>query len=105
MSIICTGLPVSIKDKVLWVSDDLRTNSLSLTPGGSNVVVEYQRGDVLGYCRIKYPSSYIAQIVGKEISNIYVDFDVFPKLRQIDIIREQITSVHALKYDKNVFGL
>lgn len=53
------GLPQRLADAVLWVGDKYRTNPLSRRPGGSDVVVEYHNGYVLGYDKIKYPPVYI----------------------------------------------
>ena len=39
---------------ILYVSDEFRTNPMSLNPGGSNVVVEYHSGDKFGYSRVKF---------------------------------------------------
>jgi hypothetical protein len=56
---IYDGLPSFIAESVKWVSDDYRTNPLSLEPGGTDVIVEYVGQLVLGYDKIKYSQEYI----------------------------------------------
>ena len=63
---------------ILYVSDEYRTNPLSLTPGGSNVIVEYHSGDKFGYNKVKYPASYMAKvnpsdIIHGKVSRVYID--------------------------------
>ena len=56
---IYDGLPFFIVENVKWVSDDYRTNPLSLEPGGTDVIVEYVGQLVLGYDKIKHSQEYI----------------------------------------------
>ena len=48
--------------KNLHVSDDFRTNPLSLKPGGYDITVIYQSGKSFTYDKIKTPSKYITSI-------------------------------------------
>lgn len=61
------GLPEEIADEVLWVSDEYRVNPLSHIKGGSEIIVEYQNGEVLGYDKIKYPSKFIGTVDPKTL--------------------------------------
>jgi len=97
-------LPIYIRDNILWVSDEYRKNPLSLEEGGSNVIVEYYNKKVLGYERIKFPSSYIKKILGKEISNIYTDFEYYSKLEKIIILKKEISTILACKYNENSYN-
>jgi hypothetical protein len=80
-SFICTNKRNKLKKEtmsILYVSDEFRTNSLSLMPGGSNVVVEYHSGDKFGYSKVKYPASYMAKvsptdIIHGKVSRVYID--------------------------------
>ena len=56
---IYIGLPEDLKDKVFWVARPYRTNLLSHIEGGTDVIMEYHNGDVLGYDWIKEPFQYI----------------------------------------------
>jgi hypothetical protein len=92
------GLPLELKDKVLWVSDDYRTNSLSLTPGGCDVVVEYHNGNVYGYTRIKFPSRYIPTFFNNEVKNSYSDYDSLDQEKQLEVIKSEISTIYARFY-------
>jgi len=46
----------------LRVTDQYRRNTLSVKPGGSNVVVSYTNGTVYIYDKIKNPSAYINSV-------------------------------------------
>jgi hypothetical protein len=51
--------------KPIHVADEYRTNSMSLTPGGSVVEVHRRSGAVLIYDKIKMPPRYIREIYPK----------------------------------------
>lgn len=53
----------------LRVSDDYRTNELSLQPGGYEVIVVYENGKRLIYDKVKRPGSYIKSIALKPTAN------------------------------------
>ena len=53
----------------LRVSDDYRTNELSLQPGGYEVSVVYENGKRLIYDKVKRPGSYIKSIALKPTAN------------------------------------
>lgn len=56
------------------VSDEFRTNPLSLRPGGSVVSVVFADGSTREYDKVKYPRKYVSTIPRKEdIVLIYVD--------------------------------
>jgi hypothetical protein len=82
---ISIGLPNDLKDRVFWVARPYRTNSLSYIPGGTEIIMEYHNGQVLGYDWIKYPIDYIngMEIMkecwsGGNDTNIWdCDFDLF----------------------------
>lgn len=64
--------------RVLHVSDEYRTNPLSLTPGGSTVNVEYYSGNTFAYNKIKFPPAYMARvspydIIHGNVKRIYID--------------------------------
>jgi hypothetical protein len=48
--------------KTLHVTDDFRTNPLSLKPGGYDVTVIYQSGKSFTYDKIKNPANYVTRI-------------------------------------------
>lgn len=53
----------------LRVSDDYRTNELSLQPGGYEVIVVYENGKRLIYDKVKRPGSYVKSIALKPTAN------------------------------------
>lgn len=53
----------------LRVSDNFRTNSLSLEPGGYEVTVVYQNGKRFVYDKVKKPGQYIKSISNKDMVN------------------------------------
>lgn len=56
------------------VSDQYRTNPLSLTPGGSEVQVVFLNGQTREYDKVKFPRKFVGRIEGKEnIVQIRVD--------------------------------
>lgn len=60
----------------MHVSDEHRTNPLSLRPGGSTVTVIYESGKSFTYDKVKRPTTYIRNISGGDkgpISKILVD--------------------------------
>lgn len=48
--------------KALKVSDEYRTNSLSLKPGGYEVTVTHQNGKSFVYDKVKKPGVYVKSI-------------------------------------------
>jgi len=58
-----------------FVSDTYRTNSLSLVPGGSVVIINEVDGTTKAYDKVKNPNAYINAILKKNsrIETIYVD--------------------------------
>lgn len=59
---------------VLKVSDNFRTNSLSLKPGGSTVETYCIKGIRLVYDKIKNPEAYILHVIkDSSIQKVYVD--------------------------------
>ncbi|MGL2987733.1 hypothetical protein ACSVH5_09065 [Flavobacterium sp. RSSA_27] len=97
------GLPKSLANSVLWVSRQYRTNALSHAPGGSDVVVEYHKGNVYGYDWIKFPSRYVSAIWNKGISKIHVDYEDWDEDEQVEEIKKEIKSIYARKYNKENF--
>ena len=64
-----------LSNKNIYVpTDEMRTNKLSLTPGGSVIRVVKAAHEVV-YDKIKYPESYVQKLISKsnEIYEIYVD--------------------------------
>lgn len=57
----------------MYVSDEFRTNHLSLKPGGSTVEVIYKNGTVRIYDKIKYPKAYIEKLPKTDIQSISLD--------------------------------
>jgi len=99
ISKINMGLPLTIEKNILWVTDNYRTNPLSLKAGGSNIIVEYSR-KVLGYDKIKLPSAYIKYIMDKEVLNIYGSLS---KVETLNILKKEVSVIYALKYDENTY--
>ena len=64
-----------LSNKNIYVpTDEMRTNKLSFTPGGSVIRVVKAAHEVV-YDKIKYPESYVKKLISKsnEIYEIYVD--------------------------------
>jgi hypothetical protein len=60
--------------KALKVSDNYRTNPVSLIPGGSTVEVHLIDGKIFIYDKVKNPSAYIKCLRKTcEISKVYID--------------------------------
>jgi hypothetical protein len=95
------GLPKHLKNKVLWVSPEFRTNSLSHEPGGSDIVVEYHDQNVYGYDRIKMPSRYVQTFWAQGIYRIHENFNNLNDNDQLDVIRQKVKSLYARKYSEN----
>ena len=58
-----------------YVSDEFRTNGLSLTPGGSTVTVELSNGETKTYDKVKNWKAYVNAILDKNpnVINVHVD--------------------------------
>jgi hypothetical protein len=64
--------------RTLNVSDQFRTNNLSLTPGGSVVEITYNNGKTLSYDKVKNPKKYIQSLSNyKDIIAVKVDGEPF----------------------------
>jgi hypothetical protein len=98
---VYTGLPEILSKKVRWVSREYRTNPLSHDPGGSDVIVEYHKGTVLGYDWIKFPSKYIRKIFNGEISRKNETFESLNSSQQVEIFRVEVRRIYARKYEKD----
>lgn len=61
------------------VSDEFRTNSLSLQPGGSTVTIVYASGSKVSYDKVKDPRKYVQSIInrGKPVKSVLVDGQPF----------------------------
>ena len=93
------GLPHETEKKILWVTDNYRTNPLSLKSGGSNIIVEYNK-KVLGYDKIKRPSAYIKYIMDKDILNIY---GTISRIEKLKILKKEVSVIYALKHDGDIY--
>ena len=58
-----------------YVSDEFRTNGLSLTPGGSTVTVELSNGEIKTYDKVKNWKAYVNAILNKNPNVINVNVD------------------------------
>jgi hypothetical protein len=68
-----------LSSKNIYVpTDEMRTNKLSLTPGGS-VVRVIKAGHVIVYDKIKYPKQYCQKLINmsSDIYQIFVDDKLF----------------------------
>jgi hypothetical protein len=68
-----------LSSKNIYVpTDEMRTNKLSLTPGGSVVRVVYTSHEVF-YDKIKYPKQYCQKLIGQrtDIVKVFVDDKLF----------------------------
>lgn len=72
------GIPENIARKITWVSDEHRKNPLSHSQGGVSLVIVFDKNNVYGYDKIKFPSSYTLTatdnfIGGMKIETIYIE--------------------------------
>lgn len=63
----------------LHISDQYRTNPLSLSPGGYEIRVIYNSGKTYVYDKIKDPSRYIAMMNSSDIYEIFVDGQLYAR--------------------------
>lgn len=92
------GLPETLKDRIFWVGEKFRTNPLSFTPGGMDVVVEYCSNVVLGYDRVKYPGKYIRKFFLGAIKITDEVFDSYDRDKQFSLVKSQINRIFARKW-------
>ncbi|MGI0498505.1 hypothetical protein ACOKW7_05270 [Limnospira platensis CENA597] len=92
------GLPRHLANKILWVDRRYRTNPLSHIPGGSDVVVEYHNGQVLGYDWIKKPWVYIRTFFAGLIEYVDDEFESLDEIIQLQMTKSKISRVYARKY-------
>jgi hypothetical protein len=98
------GLPKYLKDKVLWVSRNYRTNPLSHEPGGADVVVEYSNGQAYGYDWIKKPSFYVQTIWDRGFSEEHTGYESWDDDEKMDLIREVVKCIFARTYTKGNYN-
>ena len=70
------GIPEELKSIIFWVNDKFRINDLSLVNGGTDIVVEYRNGKVIGYNKVKYPSKYIEKIFVDKFEDLVPTIEV-----------------------------
>lgn len=70
--------------KELIISDEHRTNELSLLPGGSVVKVIQNDGKVYVYDKIKDPARYIARMDTSKIKEIWVNDALYARTEDED---------------------
>lgn len=87
---IYIGLPDHLVRKVHWVERKFRTNPKSYQPGGSDVIIEWHNGRIIGYDWIKYPSLYVKKIFKKELG--------ISEVINLSTVKDEIASVFARKY-------
>ncbi|QFS49788.1 hypothetical protein [Nostoc sphaeroides] len=92
------GLPQRLAHLILWVDRRYRTNILSHIPGGSDVVVEYHDGRVLGYDWIKMPWVYIRTFFAGIVEYGSDEFNRLDKNMQLQIAKNKIATLYARKY-------
>ena len=64
--------------RTVKVSDQFRTNNLSLTPGGSVVEITYNKGKTLSFDKVKNPKKYIQSLSNyKDIVEVKVNGEPF----------------------------
>jgi hypothetical protein len=64
--------------RTVKVSDEFRTNNLSLTPGGSEISITLNTGQILVYDKIKSPKKYIQSLSNyKDIVAVTVNGEPF----------------------------
>lgn len=101
---IYEGLPNALKDRVKWVSDDYRINELSLIPGGTDIVVEYNNSVTWGYDKVKFPSRYIKRILETSVDPLVEVVRVYARAYFDDSERHAIgfTKVWDTTFDGTV---
>lgn len=62
------------KAEFFAVSDPYRTNPMSLTPGGSEIAIQFGDNQRLSYANIKMPGRYLAAIIRRLVSIDLSDF-------------------------------
>lgn len=97
------GIPQHLFHKIIWVEQKYRTNSLSRSPGGTNVVVEFHNQDVFGYDRIKRPSAYIEKFCN-EYTTIDIEYDTLSEQLKIDFFKQYIHRIFAQKNDPQMIA-
>lgn len=95
------GLPEGFELIVLWVSEEYLTNQLSHELGGSDVVIEYHSGNIVGYDRVKFPSRYIAKIFQIGMSKEYENFEKLEYDEELTIIKGEVARIFARKYNSD----
>jgi len=82
-------------DDIFWVGQGYRTNPLSKTEGGSEVVVVYANGSKYGYDRIKKPSRYIDAISHKIIDLDKDTYDSLTDEEKLSSFKEAINLIYV----------
>lgn len=93
------GLPDEFINKIFWPDRDYRTNPLSHIRGGSDLIIEYTNGKIVGYDWIKFPDRYCLVILNSAIKDI---FKLDDNMR-IEKIRDSISNIYARKYTEEEY--
>ena len=96
---IYIGLPKNIISKTLWIADGYRTNPLSHTPGGNDIVIQYTNGNIYAYDRVKMPSLYIDKIFKTYFKTQKYSFETLDRMRQIEVIKTEVERLYARNYN------
>ena len=88
------GIPEELKDQVFWVAGKYRNGKLFHLNSGTDIIIEYEDGQVCGYDFIKYPSQYVSKIFGKRADGKYQDYEF---LDALELIKSEIIRVFARK--------
>ncbi|GAA4507269.1 hypothetical protein GCM10023172_37620 [Hymenobacter ginsengisoli] len=97
---IYLGLPEHIASKALWIERQFRVNELSYQPGGHDIVIEYNSGNVFVYDWIKRPSYYISKVLANEAREADMDFDFQDDTTILEVSKKLIKSAYCKYYSR-----
>ena len=98
---VITGISIDNIQNLVWVEDKFRTNTLSLTPGGTSVIIEYTNGIFLGYDKIKIPSKYIEKVWKNNIIKEFSNYESFSLNQKLELVKSKMRKVYARSIDQN----
>jgi hypothetical protein len=101
---IFLGLPNDLIKKVLWVDRKFRTHDWSFIPGGFDIVVVFNNGEILAYDWIKSPLKYVARIIIKREKIEYEAFKEFEVTRKIKLFETHINCIYSRKIEQDKYG-
>lgn len=97
---VISGLPDNIKHKVHWLAKPIKTTSQNQSTIFTDLVIELQNGEVLGFNKIIMPSEYIKHIFEEFFARNILAIQTPSRHQKLSILRQYIFRIYCRIYNK-----